>query len=168
MCDTSAGCFRKNTNNSVQPDLVAGEEVGNVPAVTAQAVIKLVADLICQKLDFTIKVSLEGKHLHFTSYSDTQNSPSTWAEVVAEGGREAEVRPTGPAGAPATQKRYRGPAYRRRQLKRWAIRRNKMVEADKAGKVAEERDNEAPRNTCLLYTSPSPRDRQKSRMPSSA
>ena len=25
-----------------------------------------------------------------------------------------------------------------------------------------------PRNTCLLYTSPSPRDRQKSRMPSSA
>ena len=26
----------------------------------------------------------------------------------------------------------------------------------------------APSNTCLLYTSPSPRDRQKSRMPSSA
>ena len=26
----------------------------------------------------------------------------------------------------------------------------------------------ADRNTCLLYTSPSPRDRQKSRMPSSA
>ena len=25
-----------------------------------------------------------------------------------------------------------------------------------------------PSNTCLLYTSPSPRDRQKSRMPSSA
>ena len=25
-----------------------------------------------------------------------------------------------------------------------------------------------PANTCLLYTSPSPRDRQKSRMPSSA
>ena len=25
-----------------------------------------------------------------------------------------------------------------------------------------------PPNTCLLYTSPSPRDRQKSRMPSSA
>ena len=145
MCDTSAGCFRKNTNNSVQPDLVAGEEVGNVPAVTAQALIKLVAYLICQKLDFTIKVLIEGKQLHFTSYSDTQNSPSTWAEVVAEGGRE--VRPTGPAGPPAIQKRYRGPAYRRRQLRRWAIRRNKMVEADKAGKVAEEKDNEAPRNT---------------------
>ena len=27
---------------------------------------------------------------------------------------------------------------------------------------------QAPENTCLLYTSPSPRDRQKSRMPSSA
>ena len=26
----------------------------------------------------------------------------------------------------------------------------------------------APKHTCLLYTSPSPRDRQKSRMPSSA
>ena len=26
----------------------------------------------------------------------------------------------------------------------------------------------APANVCLLYTSPSPRDRQKSRMPSSA
>ena len=26
----------------------------------------------------------------------------------------------------------------------------------------------APGTTCLLYTSPSPRDRQKSRMPSSA
>ena len=28
--------------------------------------------------------------------------------------------------------------------------------------------NSAHRSTCLLYTSPSPRDRQKSRMPSSA
>ena len=28
--------------------------------------------------------------------------------------------------------------------------------------------NDAPAGTCLLYTSPSPRDRQKSRMPSSA
>ena len=27
---------------------------------------------------------------------------------------------------------------------------------------------EGPRRVCLLYTSPSPRDRQKSRMPSSA
>ena len=31
------------------------------------------------------------------------------------------------------------------------------------------KDNNVTRhNTCLLYTSPSPRDRQKSRMPSSA
>ena len=29
-------------------------------------------------------------------------------------------------------------------------------------------DNNSNDNTCLLYTSPSPRDRQKSRMPSSA
>ena len=29
-------------------------------------------------------------------------------------------------------------------------------------------NNEDPEYTCLLYTSPSPRDRQKSRMPSSA
>ena len=29
-------------------------------------------------------------------------------------------------------------------------------------------DNNAKENRCLLYTSPSPRDRQKSRMPSSA
>ena len=29
-------------------------------------------------------------------------------------------------------------------------------------------DDPHPRNSCLLYTSPSPRDRQKSRMPSSA
>ena len=30
------------------------------------------------------------------------------------------------------------------------------------------RDPESQANICLLYTSPSPRDRQKSRMPSSA
>ena len=37
------------------------------------------------------------------------------------------------------------------------------------GKVAIcQRSPEALRKTCLLYTSPSPRDRQKSRMPSSA
>ena len=32
----------------------------------------------------------------------------------------------------------------------------------------EEKLEEAKDETCLLYTSPSPRDRQKSRMPSSA
>ena len=33
---------------------------------------------------------------------------------------------------------------------------------------AEARDNNEELKDCLLYTSPSPRDRQKSRMPSSA
>ena len=41
------------------------------------------------------------------------------------------------------------------------------VEA-KAEKPAIEVFEEAMNNICLLYTSPSPRDRQKSRMPSSA
>ena len=35
-------------------------------------------------------------------------------------------------------------------------------------KAAEQGDAPAQYNLCLLYTSPSPRDRQKSRMPSSA
>ena len=35
-------------------------------------------------------------------------------------------------------------------------------------KVAKESSKELIIKTCLLYTSPSPRDRQKSRMPSSA
>ena len=39
-----------------------------------------------------------------------------------------------------------------------------LLERD-AGAAA---DVEALEDTCLLYTSPSPRDRQKSRMPSSA
>ena len=34
--------------------------------------------------------------------------------------------------------------------------------------IAETKDNANIHITCLLYTSPSPRDRQKSRMPSSA
>ena len=41
----------------------------------------------------------------------------------------------------------------------------KGVEARKANKLAREK---LKLNICLLYTSPSPRDRQKSRMPSSA
>ena len=40
------------------------------------------------------------------------------------------------------------------------------AEAVEAGVVFGGQSTEA--NTCLLYTSPSPRDRQKSRMPSSA
>ena len=42
------------------------------------------------------------------------------------------------------------------------VLRNSMTDMDKRGRVA------AVYNICLLYTSPSPRDRQKSRMPSSA
>ena len=38
----------------------------------------------------------------------------------------------------------------------------------KEGMPLEFCQNKAPKVTCLLYTSPSPRDRQKSRMPSSA
>ena len=34
--------------------------------------------------------------------------------------------------------------------------------------IAQERQKRLLSNSCLLYTSPSPRDRQKSRMPSSA
>ena len=40
-----------------------------------------------------------------------------------------------------------------------------MSKGQRAGAVARK---QAKSNTCLLYTSPSPRDRQKSRMPSSA
>ena len=40
----------------------------------------------------------------------------------------------------------------------WAIQKNELVK--KVYLI--------PGNACLLYTSPSPRDRQKSRMPSSA
>ena len=40
-----------------------------------------------------------------------------------------------------------------------------MSKGQRAGAV---RRKQAKANTCLLYTSPSPRDRQKSRMPSSA
>ena len=44
-------------------------------------------------------------------------------------------------------------------------RANSMTEADKEAK--RQRDRELYRN-CLLYTSPSPRDKHRSRMPSSA
>ena len=39
---------------------------------------------------------------------------------------------------------------------------------DKSGKTDKEADYVAMIRTCLLYTSPSPRDRTRSRMPSSA
>ena len=44
---------------------------------------------------------------------------------------------------------------------------NRVVKVFNDQKPASDVFNEAL-NTCLLYTSPSPRDRQKSRMPSSA
>ena len=39
---------------------------------------------------------------------------------------------------------------------------------DKYNKDMNDWNYSGPKETCLLYTSPSPRDRQKSRMPSSA
>ena len=47
------------------------------------------------------------------------------------------------------------------------IQQHKMVYNSLKGKMGNELHALAL-NTCLLYTSPSPRDRQKSRMPSSA
>ena len=49
--------------------------------------------------------------------------------------------------------------------KNMASQRDRARKANKFSKTA---DNDLKVNTCLLYTSPSPRDRQKSRMPSSA
>ena len=50
--------------------------------------------------------------------------------------------------------------------------RNRIAELKKRGLVniekGEIQKDKKPLITCLLYTSPSPRDRQKSRMPSSA
>ena len=47
-----------------------------------------------------------------------------------------------------------------------------MIEAIKSGPdftiICGHRNESDQNNACLLYTSPSPRDRQKSRMPSSA
>ena len=47
-----------------------------------------------------------------------------------------------------------------------AVQRYAMLLA--GGFVSLDQDTEHAGNSCLLYTSPSPRDRQKSRMPSSA
>ena len=43
-----------------------------------------------------------------------------------------------------------------------------MAHKKAGGSTRNGRDSESKRLGCLLYTSPSPRDRQKSRMPSSA
>ena len=48
---------------------------------------------------------------------------------------------------------------------------NKSIDVGEADEVATDIDLDKPAEQtkpCLLYTSPSPRDRQKSRMPSSA
>ena len=44
----------------------------------------------------------------------------------------------------------------------------KVEEAVKQSECVEEAVDLCMKHSCLLYTSPSPRDRQKSRMPSSA
>ena len=93
MAESSSGCPRKNTNSPAQPDPKVAENVGDMSAETASAVINLVANLIVKRLNFSIQVAVDGQFLQFSSSSATKNSP-TWAEVVAEGGREAEVRPT--------------------------------------------------------------------------
>ena len=43
-----------------------------------------------------------------------------------------------------------------------------VVIMDNTGTIGADLDVRVSLSTCLLYTSPSPRDRQKSRMPSSA
>ena len=50
----------------------------------------------------------------------------------------------------------------------WAIRRERHGEPDTAFQVEVVDIPQVGAQDCLLYTSPSPRDRQKSRMPSSA
>ena len=44
----------------------------------------------------------------------------------------------------------------------------KLAELDRIDETTDPTPAEVKRIDCLLYTSPSPRDRQKSRMPSSA
>ena len=52
--------------------------------------------------------------------------------------------------------------------KKYAIDLNEERQAQLQDVLAEFEDKMESYVTCLLYTSPSPRDRQKSRMPSSA
>ena len=48
------------------------------------------------------------------------------------------------------------------------VTEGQTVEIHPKPKISIEEEREINAKTCLLYTSPSPRDRQKSRMPSSA
>ena len=122
-------------NSPAQPDPKVAENVGDMSAETASAVINLVAKLIVKRLNFSIQVAVDGQFLQFSSSSATKNSP-TWAEVVAEGSSEAYVRPT--MGPTVASKKYRPPSYRRRQSRRQAERRrNRLAEADNAEREAE-------------------------------
>src|SRR5674476_161830 len=56
----------------------------------------------------------------------------------------------------------------RRSKKRFAVGARKFVAAFTINAGGARAILDAETETCLLYTSPSPRDRQKSRMPSSA
>ena len=56
----------------------------------------------------------------------------------------------------------------RAPFKRGINQANKDVEKELDSKIPKVLNGEMEVSTCLLYTSPSPRDRQKSRMPSSA
>ena len=72
---------------------------------------------------------------------------------------------------------YQNPTSMRDELKAWAPDDTSDAMAEKAptrpapapvARPAAPARRPAPAPVCLLYTSPSPRDRQKSRMPSSA
>ena len=61
--------------------------------------------------------------------------------------------------------KYGAPVYVKHQ-----IVHNPVVvsEVESKGAITVEKVSEIPDNSCLLYTSPSPRDKRQSRMPSSA
>ena len=54
------------------------------------------------------------------------------------------------------------------QIKREKVRRRIVIQCNVSGRGLVDVVEDIKRKVCLLYTSPSPRDRQKSRMPSSA
>ena len=56
----------------------------------------------------------------------------------------------------------------RELLAHWMKQLGMQVRVDAAGNLIGRLEGLDPHRPCLLYTSPSPRDRQKSRMPSSA
>ena len=85
-----------------------------------------------------------------------------WSSIIHPGQRLRLAPPAGGANvtpAPAAEAVPAAPRDRRR-IPHGHRRRHPV--GDRAGR------RRRPRRACLLYTSPSPRDRQKSRMPSSA